>query len=324
MVDVLAGEAPSYATVKYWVREFREGRETTEDQHRTGRPASSVTQENITAVQDLVMSDRRFTIRHIASTLGFSFSTVQRILVENLDLHKVSARWVPKQLTQDQRRMRVTISKELLARYQEDPEKFISQVVTVDETWVHHFDPTSKEESKEWRHRDSPPPRKFRVTTSRNKIMATIFWDAKGILLVDYLPHGHTVTGIYYADLLRQLKVAVKEKRRGKLSHGVLLLQDNAPPHMSQVAMAACEACSFQTLPHPAYSPDLAPSDFHLFRFLKNHIRGTHFDTDDDVMDAVDSWLNQQEESFFRTGIEALESRWMKCISLKGDYIEKQ
>ena len=63
--------------------------------------------------------------------------------------------------------------------------------------------------------------------------MATVFWDSKGIILIDYKPAGTSVTGEYYANVIKQLRVAIKEKRRGKLAAGVLLLLDNAPVHKS-------------------------------------------------------------------------------------------
>ena len=55
--------------------------------------------------------------------------------------------------------------------------------------------------------------------------MATVFWDSKGIILIDYKPAGTSVTGEYYANVIKQLRVAIKEKRRGKLAAGVLLFQ---------------------------------------------------------------------------------------------------
>jgi len=67
-----------------------------------------------------------------------------------------------------------------------------------------------------WKHVSSPPPTKFRVVASTRKVMATVFWDAEGIVLVDYLEHGSTITGPYYADLIGQVREALKEKRRRK------------------------------------------------------------------------------------------------------------
>jgi len=55
--------------------------------------------------------------------------------------------------------------------------------------------------------------------SSAGKIMCTIFWDAEGILLIDFMPQKVTITGVYYADLLHKLHLAIKEKRREKLTH---------------------------------------------------------------------------------------------------------
>ena len=89
-------------------------------------------------------------------------------------------------------------------------------------------------------------------------------WDSKGIILIDYKPAGTSITGEYYANVIKQLSVAIKEKRRGKLAAGVLL-HDNAPVHKSRVAQAAKRECKFEQLNHLPYSPDLAPSDYYLF-----------------------------------------------------------
>ena len=87
--------------------------------------------------------------------------------------------------------------------------------------------------------------------------------------------------------------------------------------------MAAVHDCGFKLIKHPPYSPDLAPSDFHLFPKLKTAISGTHFQSDDDVIHAVDDFLNGQEKDFFKSGIEALKHGWQKCIDTEGDYVEK-
>ena len=134
---------------------------------------------------------------------------------------------------------------------------------------------------------------------------------------------GQTINGEYYASNLRQLKEAIKSKRRGKLRAGVLLLQDNAPVHTAQVAVAEAERCGFELLPHAPYSPDLAPSDFYLFPKLKSHLRGRRFESDNDVICAVEGYLGAQTADFFREGIAKLEHRWSKCIEVQGDYVEK-
>jgi histone-lysine N-methyltransferase SETMAR len=78
----------------------------------------------------------------------------------------------------------------------------------------------------------------------------------------------------------------------------------------------------FEVLPHPPYSPDLAPSDFHLFGPLKESLQGRKFILDDDVQLAVHQWLRGQPQELFFSGIQALVSHWCKCIELQGNYVE--
>ena len=99
--------------------------------------------------------------------------------------------------------------------------------------------------------------------------MATVFWDAKGVIMLDFLPKRSTITGVYYANLLDQLRTAIQEKHWDKLSKDVLLRQDNARVHTCKAAIDAVERNGYELIPHPVYSPDLAPSDFFLSPNLK-------------------------------------------------------
>ena len=76
-------------------------------------------------------------------------------------------------------------------------------------------------------------------------------------------------------------------------------------------------------LKHPPYSPDLAPSDYHLFGPLKQHLRGKHFRNDDEVKEAASEWLCSQPSEFYAEGIDKLIDRWDKCVQKEGDYVEK-
>jgi len=103
------------------------------------------------------------------------------------------------------------------------------------------------------------------------------FWNQDGILLIDYLPKGQTVNAEYYSSLLVQLKDILKEKRRGKVTKGVLFLHENFPAHRALATEKKLAYLCFQYLDHPPYSPDLAPSDDHLFPGLKKHLKRRHF-----------------------------------------------
>ncbi|CAJ0966195.1 unnamed protein product, partial [Ranitomeya imitator] len=188
-------------------------------------------------------------------------------------------------LTDEQKKKRVDISIANLEKFQADKENFLSRFLTMDETWIHHFDPETKQQSMTWKRADEPMPKKFKVSSSAGKVMASVFWDAEGIIMVDYLEKGATITGSYYAEQIRRLREAIKEKRRGKLRAGVLFHQDNALAHKAAVAMATIQEAGFELVEHPPYSPDLASSDFFLFPRLKEHLRGKKFDDNSDFFD---------------------------------------
>ena len=264
--------------------EFKRGRTSLEDEARSGRPLDATDEEMCKKVRDLIYSDRRIQVEEIAQALGISHGSVSTILHDRLDMRKLTARWVPKSLSDEQMATRASVCSALLKRFR-SKDDFLLRLVTVDETWVHYYEPENKAQSRQWVGPGSPKPKKFKMQPSASKVMATVFWGAKGVIMLDFLPKRSKITGVYYANLLDQLRTAIREKRRGKLSKGILLKQDNARVHTCKVAMDAVERNGYELIPHPAYSPDLAPSDFFLFPNLKKDIRGLHFRPDEEVGD---------------------------------------
>ena len=82
----------------------------------------------------------------------------------------------------------------------------------------------------------------------------------------------------------------------------MVLLQDNAPAHMSQVVMTAATDCKFEIFPHPLYSPDMVPSNFYLFPKLKSHLRGTQYISNEGVIEAVNVYLGTRKMPFILKG----------------------
>lgn len=321
--NVYGDLSPSYSTVKYWCSLFKMGRESLEDNSRPGRPVEATTPDIINRIEDLVLNDGRLKKKQIARMVGVSETTVLNILHTHLGMSKVSARWVPRNLSSAQRKVRIDCCKEFLSLCGSNPMNLLTRIVTGDETWVHHYDPESKQESMQWRRKGDKPPVKFKVTPSAGKIMATIFWDSEGILLIDYKDKGETITGEYYCNVLTRLRESIKEKRRGKLSRGIMLLHDNAPVHTSRKVMATLDTLGFDLIGHPPYSPDLAPSDYFLFPNLKKDLRGRRFVDDIELKQAIDAHFESKEENYYLGGLEKLINRCNKCIKNKGHYIEK-
>ena len=143
-------------------------------------------------------------------------------------------------------------------------------------------------------------------------------------MLLFFHPKRSTITGVSYAKLLDQLRNAIREIRGGKLSKGVLLQHDNARVHTCKVAMDAVERNGYELLPHPAYSPGLASSNFFLFPNLKKDISGCYFRSDEEVVTAVEEWVNGKDPACFSSVLMALEHHWSKRIIHEGNYIEKE
>jgi hypothetical protein len=113
-MDTLGKELPSYSTVKKWAAVFKRDRESIGDNERLGWPNEATNDETAEAMHDLVMCDRRRDLRSTTREMGISFGSVQAILTDVYGMSKVSARWVPRQLTaDDQKRTMLDISRYL-------------------------------------------------------------------------------------------------------------------------------------------------------------------------------------------------------------------
>ena len=179
--------------VYIWMRMFKNGRTSVHDEARSGRPADAVNEEAINIVRYLLQDDRRLTITdlHRQMATEYSYASISRgsihtILTRELGMRKVSARWVPRLLTEEHRQARMGAALELLGRYHEEGDDFLSRIVTGDESWVHYWTPESKEASKVWKMQDEEAPRKAKEIPFVGKVMVTIFWDVHGILLIEF------------------------------------------------------------------------------------------------------------------------------------------
>ena len=202
LADVYGSSAPSYAQVKFWVGEFKRGRTSLEDEARSGHPLDATDEEMCKKVWDLVYSDRQIQVEEIAQALGISHGSISTILHDRLGMRKLTARSVPKSLSNEQMPTRASVCSALKRFRSKDD--FLLRLVTVDETWVHYYEPENKAQSRQWVGPGSPRPTKFKTQPSAGKVMATVFWDAKGVIKLDFLPKRSTITGVYYANLLDQ------------------------------------------------------------------------------------------------------------------------
>uniref|UniRef100_A0A1B6MM15 Tc1-like transposase DDE domain-containing protein n=1 Tax=Graphocephala atropunctata TaxID=36148 RepID=A0A1B6MM15_9HEMI len=152
-------------------------------------------------------------------------------------------------------------------------------------------------------------------------VLATVFRDARGIIYIDYLEKGPKITG--ESSLLNQLKVETKNKRPHLQKKKILFRQENARVHTCAVSMAKIAELKFVLLPHPPYSPELAPSDFFRFPNFKIWLGGQRFTSDEEVIASTEAYFEEFEEIYFLGGLRTLEKRLDKCMEVKEDYVEK-
>ena len=145
--------------------------------------------------------------------------------------------------------------------------------------------------------------------------MLTVFWVLQGPVLEHYQERGTTINSALYSEMLiDRLQSEIRRKRRGLLSKDIVLLHDNVRPHTAVHTVETLRKLKFEVMAHPPYSPDLAPSDYHLFGPLKEALRGRRFTSDQEVNEEVRAWLAAQLKIFFSEDSRKLVKIWVMCV----------
>jgi len=119
---------------------------------------------------------------------------------------------------------------------------------------------------------------------SAAKVLGRVFWDAEGLILAEFLEPGQTITAALYVQTLHKLRRALRDKRPGQ---NIIILHDNSRPHAARLTSEAIAKMGWDVLPHPSYSPDLAPFNHHLLGFVKDQLRRQRYETMEAIQEAV-------------------------------------
>jgi histone-lysine N-methyltransferase SETMAR len=291
-----------------------------EDKPRSGRPVTQTTTENIELVQSVIEADPHSTYDDIEAETLLSRGTIETIIHDHLKMKKVTSRWVPHNLTLEQKQERVRICQANLAKFQSGSWR-LCDIITGDETWIYFKQIGRKASNACWINEGQNPNTVVRQGQYAPKRLYSIFFKANGWLFVHALETGQTIDRSYYID--NCLKPVVEEiwKQRPKTGpKGLKLLHDNAKPHDNPDVLAYIKGKSLQLMPHPRYSPDLSPCDFWLNDYIKLHL--TDQTDEDSLFDAVTEVLNSIPEKEYRKTFTKLLERMQRCIDNQGDYFE--
>ena len=140
------------------------------------------------------------------------------------------------------------------------------------------------------------------------------------VIYYELLKPNETITGERYRTQLMRLSRAVREKRpQYEQRHEKVILQhDNARPHVAKPVKTYLETLKWEVLPHPPYSPDIAPSDYYLLRLIAHSLADQQFRSYEDIQKWLDSWIASKDELFYRDGFRALPKRWAKVVANDG------
>nr|XP_020754536.1 histone-lysine N-methyltransferase SETMAR-like [Odocoileus virginianus texanus] len=294
-------------TVQWWFKKFRKGDESLEDDERSARP-SEVDNDQL---REIIDADPLKTTRKIAEELKVNHSTVVRHLKQIGKVKKLN-KWVPHELTENQKNRRFEVSSSLILRNNNEP--FLDRIVTCHEKWILSDN------------RQQPAQRLDRGSTLNlypKKIMVTVWWSAAGLIHYSFLNPGETITSEKYAQQINEMHQKLQHLQPALVNRkGPVLLHDNARPHVAQPALQKFNELGYEVLPHPPHSPDLLPTDYHFFKHLDNFLQGKHFHNQQDAENAFREFVESRSTGFYATGINELTSRWQKCVDCNGSYFD--
>jgi len=171
--QVYGDTALKKSTVYNWFSRCKNGQEKLEDDQRSGRPSTSRTAEIVEKVWQLIQCDRRMIIVELEQEVGISHGSIHVILSDDLEMRRVSAKFVPRHLITDQMECHMMVAGDLFEKSTQDP-TFLTKIVTGDESWVFAFNPETKVHSAEW-HTCLPDQRNHALSNPRKKLCSLHF-----------------------------------------------------------------------------------------------------------------------------------------------------
>ncbi|PIC33252.1 hypothetical protein B9Z55_013297 [Caenorhabditis nigoni] len=233
------------------------------------------------ALRQAVELDPCLTTRSLSEQFNCSHMTILRHL-HALGKSVRCGKWVPHELSEANKKKRVEVANDLLRRSKN--RGFFHSILTSDEKWIQY---DCSERKHQWLSPgDTPKP------TPKPDI------------------HGKKLD-----------RVDLALKQQGVDTSTTLLIHDNARPHTAKITQKKTLELGWEVLQHPPYSPDLAPSDYHLFRSMQHHLAEKKFKSDEEVKIWVTNYFESQPAEFFKKGIESLRMRWQMVVDNDGEYL---
>lgn len=299
---------------QHWYSTFNSGDTSLQRKKGSGAPIL-VNQEGL---RRAIEGNPLLSTRQLSTDLGVSQSSICRHLSQ---INKVNRRCreVPHELTPENLQRRVDICKQLLSNPLD--ERFFKRIVTCDEKWIYF---RNENNQNQWLDKNQPALPVVRRGRYDKKVMLCVWWNYQGVIHYELVPEGQAVNAKLYSEQLDRMYTVLHQKYPAIVNRKrALLLQDNAKPHTANLTMRKIEELEgVDLLPHPAYSPELSPSDYHLFRSMAHFLKGRSFKNEQEVDEGCRQFFASKPPDWYKRGIESLARRWLTIIEHDGLFFE--
>lgn len=319
-------DSPSRATVFRWFNDFEEKCNQAAVhlplQPTRGRPRTSRTPQTIDQVQQFLTDDNRVTVRQLSEWLEVSKTTIHEILTEDLKLRNVSCVWVPHELQDNHKLLRVNCAKQIRRIYfREGLDALCNKLAIQDETWFYLNPQVKKQSNRCWLADGEKRPQLVKRSISDKKIMLLVAFTPNKRFSITALPPGDTVDGECIINFLKHTGNLWRSLRSNPVHMSDLLWQwDNARPHSSALVREYMETTNMQLVFQSPYSPDFNLCDRFLFNWMKTDFQNRDFATHTELQDAALQWGRGLQEESLRTEVQKLIDHCQVVIDLGGSY----
>ena len=294
----------SVRSIQRWMRMFRNGRDSLENgnKNNTNRRFIAFREQSVTAIATALQTDHHLSSNRVAALTDVSLATVCKYRRRYLGQRYARFLRTPHMLNNNQMQNRVLLAHEMLDWLERYP-----YLLTQDESWIFLTTPGYAG----WLNEDEATPERPTVKLGAKKAMLSVIWSRDGIKYLFWLPQGETFKKETFALNLSSLRALISDSRK------IPLHCDNARPHLVNFS-----DLGYVRVPHPAYSPDLAPSDFFLFGVLKQKLAGTVFSTIDQMKLATMQVLANIPVQHLENAYQGWVRRLRVCIASGGKYYQ--
>lgn len=308
-------EKISYSTITDWIRKINRGEDIFERKTGSGRISDlQIDQRILNALNEMPFHSIRTLSNQlkIPKTTVFNHMRSMGFIIKHL-------RFVPHTLNDSQKVQRVNYSKHLLDIIKQARHQSWAFFLTGDESWFYFIN----DFEQQWLQPNEKPSTKPKTIISTPKRMLTVFWSPLGFRIVEMLPKGQRFNSEYFiSSILQKIVDTQPPPVLNQPKRNVVIHMDNATPHRSLAARDFAKKNRLNFCPHPAFSPDLAPSDFYLFGKVKHLLQGKEFESEEELFEAIIEILNGISKEELLSVIDEWERRLNACISNGGNYVD--